>query len=386
METTDLNSVKKKQPQDYFLMAARHIRLNVEQLKTSWEFQVRKQVENSNKQSSISLIDSLSVFLEDLATFIQEGHYENDTLHRKGMSQEHGKFRASFTGYFLPQLLKEFSILRKVIIESLQHEELLTYEVRSVIDKTIDDAISLAATEFTMVQSNAIKGALSTAEKSNHALEHFAVVAAHDLKSPLATIIGFLNILKEEHPPGGNPEHLGFIELSLGASSRMISLIDSLLSFAKLSTNEKALQPIDMNSVVDAAQKNLAAYIKKENISIHVASLPSVMGDVDLLTELVQNLMANAIKFKSQRPLQIEISFTKSGAMYTFSVKDNGIGFDPNKKKEIFELYKKLTGGPGSGIGLATCKRIVELHGGEIFADSKPGEGSEFFFTLKPSV
>ncbi len=386
METTIQTFNERGRNHQQFLLAADHIRRNAGTIKASWEDKVRQQVADSNKQSSKSLVNSLAIFLEDLAGFVSQGHYTDDTLHGKGMSKEHGSFRASFSGYFLPQLLKEFSILRKVIADSLQSEGQLTYEVRAVIEKTIDDAISLAATEFVLVQGTQTKAALEMAEKSNHSLEHFAAIAAHDLKSPLATITGYLSLLKDKYDDKKDDEDLEFINLSLGASERMRSLVDSLLSFASLSTNKKELEPVDLNLIVESAKKNLADTIKKNEARIQVDALPRVMGDRDLLTELFQNLIANAIKFKAKDAPEIQITRSQSNGFYTFSIKDNGIGFDPKLKTEIFELYKKLSGQyAGSGIGLATCKRILELHGGEIWAESTPGKGSVFYFTLKPS-
>ena len=363
-----------------FIKAAAHIRKHHTLIKERWEDKVRELIVNSNQQTSKSLVNSLEVFLEDLANFIEQGYFINDSTKDIGMSKEHGKFRASFTGYFLPQLLKEFSILREVLNSSLQKENLLNYNVSSIVDKILDDSISQAATEFAIVQRNAVEDALSKAQQSNQALEHFAAIAAHDLKSPLATITSYLDILKNE----SDEKHFRYIDLCIGASARMRSLIDSLLSFAKLSTKQKELEPVDLDEIVHLAKMNLAESITKDSALIEVGHLPAAMGDKDLLTELFQNLIANAIKFKSKQPPHIKISYEEKDQDYIIAIKDNGIGFDPKYKEDIFTLYKKLSGKySGSGIGLATCRKILELHNGKIWVESAIDKGSTFFFSLK---
>ena len=363
-----------------FIKAAEHIRKRHTEIKNNWEDKVRTQIDISNIHSSKSLLNSMEIFLEDAANFIEQGYYIYNPSKEAGMSKEHGKFRATFSGYFLPQLLKEFSLLREVLNSSLQKENLLTYNVRFIIDKILDDSISQAATEFALVQKNAVEDALSRAQQSNQALEHFAAIAAHDLKSPLATITSYLDLLKDE----SDKKNIPYIELCLGASARMRSLIDSLLTFAKLSTKQKELAPVDLNEVLDLSKKNLADEIAKSSVSIEATHLPIVLGDKDLLTQLFQNLIANAIKFKSNNPPRIQISFEERDHHFILALKDNGIGFDPKYKEDIFTLYKKLSGKySGSGIGLATCRKILELHGGKIWVESAIDQGSTFFFSLQ---
>ena len=380
MAVNDQVPAQENEIHNQFIKAAAHIRKHHTLIKERWEDKVRELIVNSNQQTSKSLVNSLEIFLEDLANFVEQGYFINDSSKDTGMSKEHGKFRASFTGYFLPQLLKEFSILREVINSLLQKENLLTYNVSSIVDKILDDSISLAATEFAIVQRNAVEDALAKAQQSNQALEHFAAIAAHDLKSPLATITSYLDFLKSE----SDEKHLRYIDLCIGASARMRSLIDSLLSFAKLSTKQKELEPIDLNEIVHLTKMNLADTITKDSALIEVGHLPFAMGDKDLLTELFQNLIANAIKFKSEQPPHIQISCEEKDHDLIIAIKDNGIGFDPKYKKDIFTLYKKLSGKySGSGIGLATCRKILELHNGEIWVESAIGKGSTFFFSLK---
>lgn len=380
MAVSDQEPAQENENHNQFIKAATHIRKHHTLIKELWEDKVRELIVNSNQQTSKTLVNSLQIFLEDTADFVEQGYFINDSSKDTGMSKEHGKFRASFSGYFLPQLLKEFSILREAINSLLQKENLLTYNVSSIIDKILDDSISLAATEFSDVQRNAVDDALAKAQQSNQALEHFAAIAAHDLKSPLATITSYLDFLKNE----SDEKHLRYIDLCIGASARMRSLIDSLLSFAKLSTKQKALEPIDLNEIVNLTKMNLADTITKDSALIEVGHLPFAMGDKELLTELFQNLIANAIKLKSEQLPHIQISYKEKDLDLIIAIKDNGIGFDPKYKKDIFTLYKKLSGKySGSGIGLATCRKILELHNGEIWVESAIGKGSTFYFSLK---
>jgi len=359
---------------------------NKNRINEIWETRVREQVKPAEGQTSLALSNTLGLFLDELATtFKQVGSSSIQSSPEQGMSEVHGGNRATFAGYFLPQLLKEFSILREVITEILHEEEVLTFEVRAVVDKAIDSAISLSSTEFAAVQQASTKSALQRAEMSNLDLEHFAAVAAHDLKSPLATISSYLDLLADDEEKNLKESSIEYIELMQKASERMRNLIDRLLEFASLSTADKPFTLINTNEVVKAALQNLSDIIDRTNAKVTYSHLPFVSGDVDLLIQLFQNLIANSIKFGKDQPPEILIEAKDNNGSWLFSVKDNGIGFDTKNKEEIFALYKKLHGGvkyQGTGIGLASCRRVVELHGGRIWAESSLGQGSTFFFTL----
>lgn len=358
------------------------------EIKQAWETKVRSAVSSSHGYTSLALRNTLGTFLDELAAILKQDLPPDDELLHKGMAKIHGGERAKFSGYFLPQLLKEFSILREVLNATLHRKELLTYGVRSCIDKAIDTVISIAATEFSDVQHAATKAALLKSESSNLDLERFASVAAHDLKSPLATISGYLNLLDEEFTERLGEEGVQFVRLMIGASQRMRNLIDSLLEYSRLTNTKKPFQPTNMNQVVKSALQNLDSVIAETKAEVTYTQLPVVQGDADLLTQLFQNLIANSIKFHGSESPRISIDVEdKNGAWY-FSLKDNGIGFSSKQSDEIFILYKKLHGDSqyqGSGIGLASCRKVVELHGGKIWADSKPGIGSTFYFLIPKS-
>jgi signal transduction histidine kinase len=366
--------------------AAEQLDLNKDEIKALWEEKVREEIRVSASQTSLALVNSLGIFLDELSVAIAQSDLAAQTSSDKGMAKTHGGERAGFAGYFLPQLLKEFSILREVITDVLNRASVLTFAVRIVIDRTIDAAISSAATEFAFVQQENTEAALKKAEDSNRDLEHFAAIAAHDLKSPVATISGYLDLLLMEEPDTKlGTDALEHISTMQRISGRMCSLIDRLLEYARLSTTIKPFQSVSLSEVRKSVIQNLNDVLKKTSTEIIWDRLPTVKGDLDLLVQLFQNLISNSIKFHGTHPPHIHIESKTHDGMVTVSIKDNGIGFDPKDKEKIFALFKKLyseAGYQGAGIGLATCRKVVELHGGTIWAESTPGSGSTFFFSL----
>lgn len=359
---------------------------NVENIKSNVKQRLAKSFlnESSATNNPSALSDSVSTFLDDLLNFL-DSSFDKSYAHsgKTGMSAPYGRAKATLTGYPLPQLLKEFSLLRKAINEELEQQHQLTFEIRNKVDEAIDSVISLAVTEFVATKGKDTEDALSKAEVSNRNLEQFAGVAAHDLKSPLATISGYLSLLEEElgQAQPGN-EYIPIIE---GAADRMRKLIDRLLSYARLKGTEIPFEEVDLNDVYTITIQNLHSAIVETNTTISSSVLPKVRGDLELLTQLFQNIFSNSIKFRGANPSVIEVKVREETSYWLFSVKDNGIGFDPSEKENIFGMYTTLSSGmqsSGSGIGLATCKKVVELHGGRIWADSQPGKGTTLFFTL----
>lgn len=367
------------------LNAADELKFCKDEIKSLWESRIRSAIPSSEGQTSIALRNTLSVFLDELIFILKQDHPLTEDLIHKGMAKIHGGERAKFSGYFLPQVLKEFSLLREVLVETLHRKELLTYEVHFVVDKAIDSVISSAATEFAEARGEKVKSALLKSESSNLDLERFAAVAAHDLKSPLATISGYLNLLDEEFKERLGDDGMQFVRLMMGASDRMRNLINSLLEYSRLTNTKKPFQPTNINNVVKAALQNLDSMITETRAEVTYKQLPDVMGDRDLLTQLFQNLIANAIKFRGNEPPKIFIDVDEKEDAWIFSLRDNGIGFDSKHSSEIFTLYKRLHSESeyqGTGIGLASCRKVVEAHGGKIWAESEPGIGSIFHFSL----
>jgi signal transduction histidine kinase len=224
--------------------------------------------------------------------------------------------------------------------------------------------------------------------KSNTELEHFAYVASHDLRAPMTTISGYLQLLKEKSDMGRDADATTFITTALNNLRRMQEMIDSLLTRSKMNKEDRPLAPVDMNSVVYQARANLEAAIVETGAALTIGQLPELPADEPQMIQLFQNLIDNAIKFRAKAKPRIEINAHKENSEWIFSVRDNGIGFDMKDTNRLFKTYEQLDTSnerPGTGIGLSTCKRIVEYHKGRIWAESAPDKGSTFYFSIPAS-
>jgi PAS domain S-box-containing protein len=225
-------------------------------------------------------------------------------------------------------------------------------------------------------------------KRSNENLEQFAYVASHDLQEPLRMIASYLQLIERRYKGQLDAEADQFIGFAVDGAKRMQGLIRDLLAFSRVGVNAKNAESVDMAKVVEAAMKNLKIAIGEKEASITVGPLPVIPGSPALLEQLFQNLISNALKFCKEAAPRIEISAKREGAEWIFSVADNGIGIEPEYREQIFVIFKRLHGReryPGTGIGLAICKRIVEYYGGRIWVESGPAKGSTFKFSLPGS-
>ena len=221
--------------------------------------------------------------------------------------------------------------------------------------------------------------------RSNRDLEQFAYVASHDLQEPLRMVATYTQLLAERYRGKLDENADKYIHYAVDGALRMQTLIQDLLAFSRIGKQGCERVETDCNAVVENAVKNLTAAIQESGAHIEYQGLPAVMGDATQLTQLFQNLIANAIKFRGSEPPMIRIRAEKQSHEWTFAFADNGIGIAPDHGEVIFVIFKRLhtrTEYPGSGIGLAICKKIVERHGGRIWVESKVGSGSTFKFTL----
>ncbi len=222
-------------------------------------------------------------------------------------------------------------------------------------------------------------------ERSNRDLEEFAYVAAHDLREPLIGIGAYAKILQRQYREGLDAAAHKLISRTLDTIARMDGLIQSLLSYSRLGSEARHLQPTDCNVALAGALSNLKSAIEASGATLMSDQLPTVMANPSLLVQLFQNLVSNAIKFAGDDPLEIYIGIQRQENEWRFSVEDNGIGIEPPHFDRIFRIFQRIESGrdrPGTGIGLANCKKIVEHHGGRIWVESRPGKGSTFFFTI----
>jgi signal transduction histidine kinase len=220
--------------------------------------------------------------------------------------------------------------------------------------------------------------------RSNRELEDFASVVAHDLRSPLLTISGYCQILQEEHQRSGNHQAGEYLAQILGAVTRMNRLIEDLLDYSRVGRGKEPFQAVPLQLVVVQAMANLEAAVRENQAQVEVGEMPTVVGDQTQLVELFQNLIGNGIKFRRPVDPVVRLRAGQDGDHWRFSVEDNGIGIEPDHFRQIFQIFSRLHGQeyPGTGVGLAVCRKIVERHGGQIWLESEPGRGTTFFFTL----
>ncbi len=222
--------------------------------------------------------------------------------------------------------------------------------------------------------------------RSNKELEQFAYVASHDLQEPLRMVTAYVQLLEERYKNKLGADANEFIAFALNGTERMRSLIFSLLEYSRIN-RVKPFEIIDMCSLIDDVLHNLNGLVKENNAVIKInGKPPDIYGDNILIGQLFQNLISNSIKFKGKQPPEIIISGEKLNKEYLFSIKDNGIGIKKEYAEKIFVIFQRLHTKeeyPGTGIGLAICKKIVERHGGKIWMESEVGKGSDFYFTIK---
>jgi len=221
--------------------------------------------------------------------------------------------------------------------------------------------------------------------RSNLDLEQFAYVASHDLQEPLRAVSGCVQILKKRYQGHLDARADELIDHTVAGASRMQTLIDDLLTYSRVSTRGRAFEPCDCGVALSQALANLEVAILESGALITHDALPVVKADAAQLAQLLQNLIGNALKFRGPHPPRIHIAASRAKSHWLFSVTDNGIGMQPEYFERIFVIFQRLhtrTEYPGTGIGLALCKKIVERHGGRIEVKSVLGQGSTFSFTI----
>jgi light-regulated signal transduction histidine kinase (bacteriophytochrome) len=221
--------------------------------------------------------------------------------------------------------------------------------------------------------------------RSNAELQQFAYVASHDLQEPLRMVSSYTQLLARRYQGKLDADADEFIAYAVDGANRMQRMINDLLTFSRIGTQSKEFAPTDCEAALEQALHNLQVTIEENKATVTHDPLPTVMGDESQWVRLFQNLIGNAIKFHGEELPRVHISIQREDGEWTFAVHDNGIGIDPQFFDRLFIVFQRLhnaTEYPGSGIGLALCKKIVERHRGRIWVESQPEKGSTFYFTI----
>lgn len=222
-------------------------------------------------------------------------------------------------------------------------------------------------------------------KRSNAELEQFAYVASHDLQEPLRMITSYVQLLEKRYKHKLEGDAIDFINYAVDGANRMQTLIRSLLEYSRVN-RAKPFEYVDLDETMEEVMRDLEVAIKESKAQIEYGKMPVVFGDAVLLGQLFFNLIANAIKFRTDKPVTVKIDYKEQDDEFLFSIKDNGIGIPMEYKEKIFVIFQRLHTKdkyPGTGIGLAICKKIVEKHKGKIWVESEPDNGATFYFTLK---
>ena len=230
-----------------------------------------------------------------------------------------------------------------------------------------------------------IRSTLADLERSNQELEQFAYIASHDLQEPLRMVASYTQLLAQRFEGQLDDKGKKYIRYVVDGAFRMQALINDLLAFSRVGTRGGPLEITSALAALEVAQSNLTVAMKEKQARLSHDELPMVVADPSQLGLLFQNLIGNAIKFHREAPPQVHVTARDQGCEWVFAVKDNGIGIEPQHAERVFVIFQRLHTHeeyPGTGIGLAVCKQIVARHGGRIWFESEPGQGTTFFFTI----
>lgn len=259
------------------------------------------------------------------------------------------------------------------------------YEQYETDHAMVERSLELSSAEL-LEKNRQIEVQKGELERSNQELEHFAYIASHDLQEPLRTVQSYLQLIKRRYSDKLDQDADDFINYAVDGATRMRSLIEDLLTYARVSSRARPLEPVKVDVVIDDVLQGLEVRLQEKQAVVERGPLPTVSADRRQLGQLLQNLITNAVKFmkKDTRPV-VKIDAERVGDEWFLRVQDNGIGMSQEYTEKIFVIFQRLHSREeyeGTGVGLAVCKKIVELHKGRIWVESELDKGSTFFIAL----
>ncbi|MFP4580361.1 MAG: sensor histidine kinase [Candidatus Sumerlaeia bacterium] len=213
----------------------------------------------------------------------------------------------------------------------------------------------------------------------------FLYAISHDLREPLRKVRSYMQLVQERYGNKLDEQGRGYVDIAIDGSGRMQKMLDALLTYSRIDSRGGEFEPVDMEEVVTGAIDNLESMVQKADAEIHVGSLYSVVGDEGQLMVVVQNLLMNALKYRSEERPLIKIDMEQDAKTTKFYIQDNGIGIEAKDQGKVFQIFQRLHSRleyAGSGMGLAFCRKIIKRHGGDIWVESEPGKGSLFCFQI----
>jgi PAS domain S-box-containing protein len=271
--------------------------------------------------------------------------------------------------------------IRNISLRKKSEEHSAKLENQTAALQKVRDELEMRVGERT----KELAAANQVLERSNLELKQFAYIASHDLQSPLRSISGFVQLLKLEYENKLDEQAHDWIRRTVLSIAQMQTLIRDLLSYSRVDTRSRPFAQIQFVDIVNDSMALLDSSIHDSGGEVTFGRLPAIRGDRSQLVQLIQNLISNGLTYRGDHPPHIHVAAERDGKEWIFSVRDNGIGIATKHHEQIFEIFKRLhdqTDYPGTGIGLAVCRRVVDRHGGRIWVKSEPGHGSTFYFTI----